>query len=142
MTYPQNFKNILNFKPKEYNLKTFTCQCNTNWIIKKVGNTKRIKLICSGKKTSEICKEKMKISFVSWNLKARLPFTIYRWSGKRSKSCLYYATDLYEFEVRTECPEVRIELGRCYYKSWDGKQRHESNLYNFIMHVHTLDVMK
>jgi hypothetical protein len=25
--------------------------------------------------------------------------------------------DLYEFEVRTECPEVRIGLGRCYYKS-------------------------
>ena len=34
---------------------------------------------------------------------------IYRWSGKRRCSCLYYATDLYEFEVRTECPEVRIE---------------------------------
>jgi hypothetical protein len=42
---------------------------------------------------------------------------IHRWSGKRRCSCLYYATDLYEFEVRTECPEVRIELGRCYYKA-------------------------
>ncbi len=42
-----------------------------------------------------------------------------------------YTMDLYEFEVRTECPEVRIELGRCYYKSKDGKRRHELNLYKF-----------
>ena len=52
-----------------------------------------------------------------FNLLGKYLVNINRWSGKRSKSCLYYATDLYEFEVRTECPEVRIKLGRCYYKS-------------------------
>ena len=57
---------------------------------------------------SKICNSKS-IKFIG--------LIIYRWSGKRRCSCLYYATDLYKFEVRTECPEVRIELGRCYYKS-------------------------
>ncbi len=34
------------------------------------------------------------------------------WSLKtENRSCLYYTTDLYKFEVRTECPEVRIKLG-------------------------------
>ncbi len=46
---------------------------------------------------------------------------MYRWSGKRSMSCLYYATDLYEFEVRTECLEVRIEeSGETFYTIGDG----------------------
>ncbi len=75
MTYPQNFNFFWILNQNEYNLKTFACKCNTIWITKKVGNTKRKKLIPSEKKTSEICKEKIKFSFVT-NLKARLPLTI------------------------------------------------------------------
>jgi hypothetical protein len=53
-----------------------------------------------------------------------------------------YTTDLYEFEVRTECPDVRIKLGRCYYKSLDGKWRHKLSLFKFIMQVYRLDVIE
>jgi hypothetical protein len=63
---------------------------------------------------------------------------INRCSGSWWWSCIYYTTDLYNFKVRTECPEVRIKLGRCYYKSWDGKWWHELNLYEFIMHVESV----
>ncbi len=58
---------------------------------------------------------------------------------------LYYTTDLYEFKVRTEYPDVRIELRRCYYKFWEVRIANEDmsgTCKSFIMHIHTLDIIK